>query len=502
VRKFGLRAAFKAAMEGTVDRWSWGLAVAGTWLACWVGAPAAAQAGELDDACRQGGGSPSLCVGTEKLGERAAAECRRTGAASDEQCAGVPAGRRVIRRAIEEYERSWTHRALGLQFELGNDVGFANAPWIGTHNSFNSAEEFPTLSHTDSNQQLSLVDQLRLDMRTLELDVHWVPSAWAGGSRAPVVCHGRGGDELHAGCTTERLLAEVVAPVAAWLRAHPREVLLLYVEDKLDGAAGQEAAATVLQEQLGNLLYRPPQRAGGCSLLPLSLTRDDVLDAGAQVVVVSGCGSGPAWRATVFDWDGRPPEGGDPVHVETTAHGYGADCAPGDFSRHTYDTRLVRYYEDSTWLSATVNRYDAAREGVTAQAAGHMARCGVDKIDFDQILPDERLDAVVWSWARDEPRAAGGECAVQGADGRWRADSCTQRLPAACRRPGGGWTLAAPSRSLAAARQGCTRLGAALAVPRTGYENELLRVAREDVAGGVRLGYRLAGGRWAALDRR
>jgi hypothetical protein len=307
------------------------------WIVVAAGAalvPASAPAQDLDDTCENSGAPATTCVGMDKLAERASAECRRTAVASDQQCAALPVGRDVIAAELDAYESSWTHRALGLQYELAGDVGFVDAPWLGTHNSFNSTAEFPTLSHTDSNQQLSLVDQLRLDMRSLEIDVHWAPSVHAGGAQAPVVCHGRGGDELHAGCTSERLLGDVLAPVAEWLRSHPGQVLLLYIEDNLDGTEGQEAAAQVLQEQLGSLVYRPA--SASCSKLPLDVSRDDVLAAGAQVVIVAGCGAGSGWRATIFDWDGP--------HVETSTHGYGADCAPGDFDHQTYDTRLVRYF--------------------------------------------------------------------------------------------------------------------------------------------------------------
>ena len=55
---------------------------------------------------------------------------------------------------------AWTQRALALQYELGGDLGFRDAPWVGTHNSFNSTAEMgPTLSAQDSNQRITLVEQ-------------------------------------------------------------------------------------------------------------------------------------------------------------------------------------------------------------------------------------------------------------------------------------------------------------------------------------------------------
>src|SRR3954454_16258029 len=74
---------------------------------------------------------------------------------------------------VSGWDQTWTHRALAFQYALAGDVPLANAPWIGTHNSFNSiAEMGTTVSDTDSNQQLTLVDRLRLGVRSLEVDVH------------------------------------------------------------------------------------------------------------------------------------------------------------------------------------------------------------------------------------------------------------------------------------------------------------------------------------------
>jgi hypothetical protein len=479
------------------------------WVACALGAPAGAGAGPVDDACRGSDGPAPLCVGAEKVGERASAECRRPGVASDEQCAEVPAGHRVIRSEVDDYQSSDVHRRLALQYALAGDVPFANAPWLGTHNSFNNTDEFPTASHTDSNQQLSLVDQLRIDMRKLEIDVHWVRSARAGGDYAPVVCHARGADEMHAGCTTERLLGDVMAPVAGWLNGHPDQVLLLYIEDnvqqstlegRVSASDGHAETARVLEHALvsadgsRSLVYHPPAGAG-CAALPLSLTRDAVLAAGAQVVIVSGCDGSAGWRQAIFDWN--------PSHQESGGGSWSCP-AEGTPERTVYDATLIRRFEDATWVSAAVDPGGRPyyESGVTAPTAAAMTRCGVDLIDFDEILPtDPRLDAVIWSWAAGEPSAA-GDCAAQGSDGRWRARDCDQRHRAACRAADGTWSATPKPVRLRDAAARCARLGAAFAVPRTGRENDLLLRARAADGGDVWLAHRRIDGRWAALDAR
>src|SRR5207249_691310 len=124
---------------------------------------------------------------------------------------------RVSGAIRDAYLRSWLHRAAQFQYHLGDPLAMREAQWQGTHNSFNSFAASPTLSHSDSNQQLLLSQQLDIDIRALELDLHWFPSASANGSKSVVVCHARGPDEENAGCTNEPLFSQVLPEIVAWL---------------------------------------------------------------------------------------------------------------------------------------------------------------------------------------------------------------------------------------------------------------------------------------------
>lgn len=386
----------------------------------------------------------------------------------------------------------WERAALGLQYELASDVPLRNAPWVGTHNSFNSVAEMgPALSPLDSNQKLPIADQLRLGIRSLELDVHWFPSARTGGF-APVVCHATG---EHGGCSVEKTLAEVLSEIQGWLRENPDQVLLLYLEDHLDGQDGHDAAAAVLEQELGSAIHRPPA-GGDCAPTPLDLTRDQVRSTGAQVVIVSDCGSGSAWPAQVWSFAD---------HEETRPRGYQdfPDCGP-DFDRATYDNEMVRYFEDSTQLTAGGSVVGASTrdDGITPATAAAMARCGVDLLGLDQLTHgDLRLGALVWSWAPGEPRS--GDCAVQRADARWEARACSGRRQAACRADDGSWLLTPRAELRSNAARACASESAAFAAPRTGYEGQLLRVAMEG-AGATEawLGLTRTADSWLALDAR
>src|SRR5207244_5206751 len=69
---------------------------------------------------------------------------------------------------------------------------------------------------------------------------------------------------------------------------------------------------------------------------------------------------------------------------------------------------------------------------VTPDDAHTMVRCGVNLIGLDNLRPfDPRLLAEIWSWASNEPSAA-GYCAYQDATGFFHSDNCRQRRRAAC----------------------------------------------------------------------
>jgi hypothetical protein len=400
----------------------------------------------------------------DKVADGPAATCRNLlGADFDAQCSANPRARRVVRAEIDSYQTSWVHRALRTQERLGDELPMGRATFPGTHNSFNrlhgvAADELPGVSELDNNQQLSLTDQLRLDMRSLELDVHWFPNAGTLGY-APVVCHAQGD---HSGCSFERTLSTVLRKeIVPWLDAHKSEVVLLYLEDHLDSPtdAAQEApahaaAVATLKSVLGKRILRTTGRDFR------TLTRDAARDAGAQVVLVGDQYPGD-WNELVFDW---------------RAGGFEVEYGPGEFtsgcSSAPFGTKFVRFFEDSTFLSAAVDPTGTAYDMTPAITRGLVA-CGINLFGFDQLVPgDERLPALVWSWAPGE--TAGGGCTIQRAgDGRWERGGCGRKLPAACRTASGSWVLAAPGNAKKA-DDGCADAGGTFATPRTYAENAAL----------------------------
>ncbi len=388
---------------------------------------------------------------------------------------------------VPGFTGSWLESALEAQYDLGSDLAFKNAPLLGTHNSFNSVEEMgPELGLETINQRRTLTEQLDFGIRSLELDLH--PDPFAGAPGRPVVCHTQPRD----GCTVVKELDPFLAEIGGWLGEpeHSDQVVLLYLEDDLDSLELHDDAAAIAREELGGLVYRP--EGSGCQEVPGELTRDEVLEAGAQIVIVSGCGKGRAWHSLAFSWE---------RHLESRPRDFAdyPDCGP-DYGKGQYRSSLVRYYEDSTRIGAN------ADDGLLPDSVAAMMRCGVDLLSFDRIEPlDGRLTGTVWSWAENEPST--GRCALMRAGrallyGRWVSKGCGVKARPACRNRS-RWTVGKRRLDLDAGERWCARHDAKLAVPRTGFENQLLRKAMEKRGTkAALLGYQLRGGIWTPLDSR
>jgi hypothetical protein len=317
-------------------------------------------------------------------------------------------------------------------------------------------------------------------MRSIELDLHYIPRLELFGARAVTVCHGQPPTSGNLGCTFEPLFTNTLPKIANWLNApgHTDQVVLLYLEDEMKNAAAYASTIATLDRVLrrpdgSSLIYRPDpaqKAANGCTPLPLDVSRDDVRASGARVVIVGACA--PGWSADVFDWNASHVEGG-------STSGYQPfPACDATYGPSVYSSKLVRYFEDSTLVAALEDptRPPADPEALTPTKVQSMTDCGVNLFGFDQILPEDgRIQASLWSWAPDEPRAGAGGCTLQGADGRWVAAPCADSHPAACL-TGDTWTVTTPV-AYADAANACAAAGSTFALPRSGDQNSRLHAA-------------------------
>ena len=444
----------------------------------------AASAADVVAACRTAIGTvPQVgersCRSVEQVIRGLANGCRNLGLA--DTCALVD-GRSAGVANMTAYEKSWTHRALTLQRGLGDNVPLARATIPHTHNSDNSSVYAPpTLTNLDPNQIYSMFDQLRMDIRAIEMDLHWVPSLYGTaktGFNAVTLCHGQVNSGVHVGCTIDRPLEFGLAELRTWLKRdeNSKEVVLLYLENNLDeNVMAHNSVGAALQRSLGNLVARPP--AGQpCAPLPTSTTPAALRAAGHRVIIVGNCGPG-SWGSWVF-------ERGDNKNWQESGSGPGEDypglkgCA-AERRRVGSGRAIVRWYEDSTWLSAVV---DGESGHLTTTEAAAMAKCGATLIGFDQLTPeDPRLAAIVWSWATNEPAAPNGSarCAASTGDTRFHAQGCTNNHSFACTTNPDTWKVTTVEGPWTAGQTTCAREfpGSTFGVPANGWENSLLRAA-------------------------
>jgi hypothetical protein len=430
--------------------------------------------------------------------------------AAPDACAAID-GRKISAARLEAYQSSWTHRALTLQRGLDVDVPLLEAQLPHTHNSFNSSAYeipadlshpgyYPTLTNQDPNQVYTIAGQLDMDVRAIEMDVHWVPSPFGNASTGGywvTLCHGDSGNPLHVhvGCTIDRPFQDGLDELAGWLHRHPDQFVLLYLENQLgDSAQAHQVAGALIRQHLGSLV-EPTSRP--CAALDYHETQASILAAHHQIAIVGDCGAGAgtAWGAAVHErgllWD----EHGDPTAYSA------AQCA-ADSQARASDSSFRRYFEDSTFVAAAAgtNPLTSSLGGtstISAEGAAAMTRCGVNIIGFDQLTPeDPRLTALVWSWAPNEPRADAGACAYQGSDGRFHAGDCQGARRVACQAANGAWTLSTPAVAWPNAARACPQ-GTTFAVPRNGFRNAQLVAAKGTGGASVWLAYHRVAGTWA-----
>ena len=461
-----------------------------------------------------------------------AAECERTTLCNGEMCASVCAPGTVALDA-------WVDASLRFQRALQLDEPLARATLPGTHNSaitqargFGIEQDFvanltgaPQYLGDDLGegvcQSLSVLDQLRLGLRHVEIDItsgyfealererpavddifvcHTPAPDPEVVARVRLAAHAQGAAPLDwerrkLSCEgTSVPLAAQLAEVRGWLDAHPDEFVALYFDTKPFTASLPSQAASAygtLKAAFGEAAIFAPDEGD-----PLGRSRRELLAAGKRVLVED---HDDGWNRPAPGANGR-------VLIFTPdlwSHQFGADAlAP-------YPDCAIE--GDAAWRTpprgggANVTRQWARALSQPAGAVEGLLKCGVQLTAGDYLAPED-MEAYVWSWARGEPApatlaaaaaAGGGVAVVQAPGGRWvaAARGDAERLPLACRAPHDDalWTLvgANPHDADGDDEARCAAAGGLVAIPPTdGYANARLADAASASplgGGGVRL---------------
>lgn len=450
-----------------------------------------------------------FCKVVDTFVQANASYCRQlseiSGSALQPQACALLSGVHIGEYVLSRYEQSWTHQALNMQYELAASAPLTNTTYVATHNSFNSTDSNtpPTLSGSDPNQRYGSVDQLRMGVRALEIDVHW--RLGEEGFR-PGVCHG---NDAHFGCSYEKSLEQELREVLAWLDQHPSQVIMIYLENRLNDSGDEQLAgitgqdrygetAEVIQNTFGDLVYTAADHADKLEKtyvcgdgLPLQARISDLRDKRKQVILYSevrnasadGCDEG--WEHFVFSTAGI--RSADRNRLEE--FNIEDDQVCGGMTRQQQQDGVTRFFEDGTLLGSITGFSNG--EATSAEAFRTMANCGLNVLAMDQVTPqDRRLPAYIWSWAVNEPAHEGADVkdwALHNQDSRLvAADRTDPNIVAsyACIKIGNtdqdAWEEV--SWLFSDTEAGCNTDGYEFSVPRGGYENQLLRIAKEAAA--------------------
>lgn len=401
---------------------------------------------------------------------------------------------------ISRYETTWEHEAHRLQRELDANQPLPRATFLGTHNAYNSHAYTTPQSYLDPNQTHTLTNQLRMDIRALELDVHTFNTYDLSTGALGVdllLCHGL---DTHVGCSPwDRPFTEGLQEIADWL-AQPEnqhEVLMVYIEDHMNDDH-YDRAIDALQSTVAPYIYMP--QSSGCNGIPATLTKNQVRASGKNIVLISdGCNNSDFNRFVFGGFENGP--GGYPTagvaDLMEAPH-----CLEGRYSVAQMDSLFIRIQEDRTMLS---NLVGAAGPKVTPEVIARMLDCGVNLPGMDKLRPfDGRLQAAIWSWATNEPtNAAGFDCAYHASEGRFAADGCTEQRYFACRDDDtGNWFISPNTGSWEQGFASCEAAGMRFTVPYSGQDN--LRLTQLKATQGVEnlwLGYRRnTGDEWQVYE--
>ncbi len=308
-------------------------------------------------------------AGPQRVVEQGAADtaaaCRRDLPASDAQCANVPMAPPVTRsrdRGLREGLGA-PGAAAAVRARQRPAVSLTRPGWARTTRSTTRAVAPTAVSGLDSNQQLSMTDQLRMRHAQPRGRRALVPQRWPAGA-TPRSCATRAVRTRGTPAAPPRpLLTSALTEIAGWLRAHPRQVLLLYLEDHLetDDGYAQEPQACARP----SAACSTPPAAPACTPLPLDRHARRRPRAPA-----SRCSSSAA-ATTALAGTARSSAG---RRARTrTVRPATARTASCDKARPpaSFDSRLLRVFEDSTALSATSDqgsRPDHGQEGSGAAA--------------------------------------------------------------------------------------------------------------------------------------
>ncbi len=293
---------------------------------------------------------------------------------------------------------------LTQAMQLQLDTPMNRIQLLGAHNAWNDS------SATWANQRWPLDKLLDNGVRNIDLDLHW-----DGGTVK--LCH----QDCSAIYAAADSYPGELQKIANWLAAHPKDILWLDLEDRVND---QNAVEGPLRAAFGSLLYTPKDKPADRWETPREMI------AKGKRILVKGANH---WYDGSLIWDGRTFATGaqDGWNSRQVKYFDAANCTQDGkalVSGLIYtlsDSKLGKDILPDSWVdqTGTIDTSNIAR----------LFACGVNSVDADR-WDDDMTAQAVWSWAAAEPNNAGGNehCAEQSGNGRWNDASCSTSHRFAC----------------------------------------------------------------------
>lgn len=397
----------------------------------------------------------------------------------------------------------WLRWAIKEQnYSIMLDQPINRIPWFASHNAFSAVNQgFNNPFYT--NHTLSITDQLNLGARHLELDVHNYDILDDSVGR---LCHSSTAQACLVPGFGTRLFGYALREIAAWLRAHPEDVIVIKLDDKnVDALSsnGMQEMYRELERFLGEYTFRPPV------LFTRWPTMREIRSAQKQVVImqhgniVSGEGVQLVWNGKNYIQENNWPINQDLIN-----------CTSNDRVNQA-ERRAVDWWDIAEGRTiANVQPFSDPTGLITRSTVERAVRCGVSIIGVDylgslndspigtSLSPDTRLEGMIWSYAENDFGRNGAAALMP--NGRWssQAESLTKPYACAEKRPYGdandvrNWRVtnaAGPWGSATGNAQCLAEFGSnfEFAFPRNGYQNRrlLVDVTSRNLTNGVWLDY-------------
>ena len=330
---------------------------------------------------------------------------------------------------LAAFEQSWVHRALRLQSQLDAREPMLNSLWPHTHNSANSTAYAPSVSSLDPNQRWSILDQLRMGARAIELDLH--PSPDGGGGRAvPRPARSTvGATIVHLGCSVDRPLRRR-ARRAAGVPRRPGQRAGGRAAVPREPARGRPRPARPRRPPTSSASSatscsdrRPASPAPRCrssAAAPTCSPRATACSSSAtadRAAGARGCTSAAPVGTSAASATGTPPS---PTASPPSASRWPTTPTGSACTRTPRGCRPWSTAATTPRRPTTCGPWSAAASTWSASTASTPTTAGSRRS--------------IWSWAVDEPVAdAAKQCVAWGTDARFRAAGCGEERGYACR---------------------------------------------------------------------